>query len=312
MLRTLITTSLSVSLLTAAATGALAGPALGPPPVVGGERVPPGELPEVVAVLGEFGACTGTLIAPDVVLTAGHCIDIEPREVITHTDDYGERRGDRIRVKWAQAYPRWEDRFDVGVLMLDHVARPAPRAIASACHANSALAAGTPLRVVGFGLTTPDAHDTNTAKHQATIPVLDPFCETAPGCGAGAAPRGEFAAGGRGTDSCFGDSGGPALLDTPDGPVVVGVVSRGLAVPGAPCSSGGIYVRADKVVAWVERVTGRNIARTTCAGRADAPGPDADGEAGGCSAGGAAGLAAGFVLIGVRRRRRPQITPKGA
>ena len=132
------------------------------------------------------------------------------------------------------------------------------------------------------------------------------------GCGAGAAPRGEFAAGGRGTDSCFGDSGGPALLDTADGPVLVGVVSRGLAVPGAPCSNGGIYVRADKVVPWVERVTGREIARTTCAGRTDAPGEDPDVEAGGCSVGGAASLAVGFVLIGVRRRRRPQITPMGA
>jgi len=65
-------------------------------------------------------------------------------------------------------------------------------------------------------------------------------------------------------------------------------------------------------VAWIGRGTGRGIARTTCAGRADAPAADSDAEAGGCSVGGAAGLAAGFVLIGVRRRRRPQITPKGA
>lgn len=274
------------------------------PPIVGGTKVPYGAWPDVVAVKGLSGTCTGTLIAPDVVLTAGHCIEIEPIEIVAETTDYGhDYPGQHIPVKWSRAYPSWSERYDVGVIMLEHAARTRPRTVASACHANTRLAAGAPVRIVGFGLTTPDASDDNTELHEATVPVLDAFCEAMPGCLAAVAPRGEFAAGGRGTDTCFGDSGGPALIDAEDGPVLVGVVSRGLAVAGTPCGNGGIYVRADKVVSWIQRVTGRTLRRTTCEGRADDPGAE-DPESGGCAARGGGGLGAGLALLALRRRRR--------
>ena len=299
MLRTL-----SILTLLGSSALALASPA----PIVGGDKVASGRWPDVVAVIGHAGVCTGTLIAPDVVLTAGHCIEIEPYKVITHTTDHAHPyRGDHIRVKWSRAYPNWRERYDVGVIMLDHIARPRVRTVASACHANVRLAAGAPVHVVGFGLTTPGASDRNTEMYEATMGVIDPFCEHAPGCEPSIAPKGEFAAGGRGVDTCFGDSGGPALIDTADGPVLVGVVSRGLAVPGAPCGNGGIYVRADKVVAWIQSVTRRKLARTTCAG-----GPADDPEAAeldeaGCAAGGGGGLGVGlagaFVAMRPRRRR---------
>ena len=281
----------------------------GPPtaPVVGGTPAPEGRWPDVVAVVGAAGTCTGTLIADDVVLTAGHCIDLEPTEIITNTVDAGHPYpGVHIAVKWARAYPSWWDRYDIGVLMLEHAAWPAPRTIASACHANRALADGALLHVVGFGLTTPDASDDNTRLHEATLPVIDPFCEGAPGCNAAVAPKGEIAAGGRGVDSCFGDSGGPALLDTPDGPVLVGVVSRGLAVPGQPCGNGGIYARVDKVVAWIQQVTNRTLRRTTCDGRADAAGAivDEPEDIGGCAAGGRSGAAMMLLIVALARRRR--------
>lgn len=284
-----------------------------PAPIVGGSRVPEGKWNDVVAVIGVGGSCSGTLIAPDVVLTAGHCIDIEPYEVVTSTTDFGRPGGDHIAVKWARAYPDWADRYDVGVLMLEHVARPRPRPIAAACHTNARLLAGAPLTIVGYGLVTPAGTDDNTRLHEAAAPVLDPFCADAPGCEPAVRPNGEFTAGGRGTDSCFGDSGGPAFLETAAGPALVGVVSRGLALPGLPCGNGGVYVRADKIVAWAQSVTGRRFVRTTCDGerddRSDDPGA-VDEDAGGCSvtaAGGAvpgAGLAL-LIAIAVLRRRRP-------
>ncbi|HEY1816340.1 MAG TPA: trypsin-like serine protease [Kofleriaceae bacterium] len=51
--------------------------------VVGGSAVAPGEFPDVVLVAGWTGLCSGTLIAPDVVLTAGHCTEIDPQAAST-------------------------------------------------------------------------------------------------------------------------------------------------------------------------------------------------------------------------------------
>ena len=280
------------------------------PPIVGGTKAKPGEWPDVVAVLGTQGACTGTLIAPDVVLTAGHCIEIEPKLVIADTIDYGvATAGERIPVKWARAYPGWEHAYDVGVLMLEHVARTAPRAVATQCAVEAELSAARPVRVIGFGLTSPSGTDDNTLLHQASLPVLDPTCASDQSCEPRISPNGEFVAGGRGADSCFGDSGGPAMVQTRDGAAVAGVVSRGLSLPGAPCGNGGVYVRADKVVAWIESETGRTLARAACDGHGDDPETAADegedGGGGGCSAGGGTELALGIALIaGVWRRRR--------
>lgn len=284
---------------------ALAQPA--PPPVIGGRPVSRGDWPDVVAVLGDTGACSGTLIAPDVVLTAGHCVEIQPRVVIANTVDYATAAGERIPVKWARAYPDWEHRYDIAVLVLDHVAKPRPRAIATACLANDYLGAGKAVQVIGFGLTSPTGTDDNTTLRRAELPILDPRCASDPSCERSIAPNGEFTAGGRGTDSCFGDSGGPAMLATPDGAALVGVVSRGLALPGAPCGNGGVYVRADKVVSWIQSVTGRVLTRAACEGRGDDPETEeVEGDpSGGCSAGGGVDLALGVLLVaGVWRRRK--------
>jgi secreted trypsin-like serine protease len=273
-------------------------------PVVGGSRVPAGKWRDVVVVVARDSTCTGTLVAPDVVLTAGHCIEAGPIEVITDTIDYGlpGGGGDRIPVKWARAYPDWPNRYDIGVIMLEHVARGRARKIASTCHTRELLVPGGLVHVVGFGMATATGDDGNTAMREADVPVLDPTCTMDLACESSIAPHGEFMAGGRGTDSCFGDSGGPAYLDTPEGPALVGVVSRGLALPGAPCGNGGVYVRADKVVSWIQSVTRTRLARTTCEGRAD--GDTAVEPEGGCAAGSGAGLGAVLAALALRRRRR--------
>jgi uncharacterized protein (TIGR03382 family) len=63
-------------------------------------------------------------------------------------------------------------------------------------------------------------------------------------------------------------------------------------------------VRADKVAAWIQSVTGRKLVRTPCDAPDDAAAtaaPDDDG--GGCNAGGSAGLGV-MLAFGVLRRRR--------
>ncbi len=293
-----------------------------PSDVVGGTPVDKGDWPDVVAVMLEDGACSGTLIAKDVVLTAGHCIQ-GAKSVVVDTIDYGKPGGEHVLVEEAIAYPEWWRTYDVGVLRLQRAVTVKPRTVAALCTASKALVRGAEVEIVGFGATTEEGWDTNSRLRRAEITITDPTCELDAACQEVVAPRGEFAAGGMGRDSCFGDSGGPVFMPTDDGPVLLGVVSRGLATAAAPCGGGGVYVRADRVMAWVRSVTGRIPTRTRCTGSADGfePGGDAeedegaesggegagDGD-GGCSAGGAAGGAAGLgaisAVLAMRRRRR--------
>ncbi|CAN5726501.1 hypothetical protein BH11MYX1_BH11MYX1_47810 [soil metagenome] len=262
------------------------------PPVVGGSSVPAGAYPDVALVIAPMALCTGTLIAPDVVLTAGHCIETGPKEVLLGSIDYTKSTGEVIAVKSATAYPSWESEFDVGVLVLAHESKAKPRPIAAACTAKH-LEVGASVTLVGFGLTDAAGTGDNSRLHQAMLTVSDPSCTSEQACAAKVAPNGEFVAGGDGKDSCFGDSGGPIYLED----ALIGVVSRGVGTSAQPCGGGGIYVRADRVAAWIERVTGRKVTRATCDAPADGAGSNEPAEltaAGGCSATG--GVASWFVL----------------
>jgi secreted trypsin-like serine protease len=264
-------------------------------PIVGGTPVPAGRWPDVAAVVLRDGICTGTLIAPDVVLTAGHCVEAVPLEVVLDSVDYARAGGERIRVAWAQAYPDWRHRYDAGVLVLERPARTKPRRIAARCTARAEIFAGQSVTVAGFGVTGSRGTEATTRLHEAAMSITDASCTRDPSCQPAIAPDGEFMAGGRGTDACFGDSGGPVYVDTPGGPALIGVVSRGLSLPGAPCGGGGVHVRLDPIAPWIERVTRRRLARTSCGGRADAE-DAADGD--GCAAAGGAGAAFGLALLG--------------
>lgn len=299
-------------------------------PVINGTAVPAGKWPDAVAVLSAQGSCTGTLIAPDVVLTAGHCADPKPTTVIANTTNYNVAGGVRATVKSITAYPNWENTYDIAVIVLTApMVGVTPRRIGAACTFQG-FADNMMVHLVGFGLTDTAGQGDNTVLREANAPIIDADCSTTgKGCSAGALPAGEFIAGGSGTDSCFGDSGGPVYLDTPRGTVVVGAVSRGLDNAASPCGGGGIYVRTDKVLQWIEATAGKPVMQDTCAnnnppGNPDEPngGGGGGGEGGGsgqemsntqteitggCStgAGGTGGAAVLFAMLlgGLRRRR---------
>jgi secreted trypsin-like serine protease len=304
-------------------------------PIVGGTLVPPGKWPDAVAVMGQQGSCTGTLIAPDVVLTAGHCADAAPSEVIANTTDYEASGGVRARVQSVTAYPNWENTFDVAVVKLaTPITGVTPRPVGTSCTFQG-FTTNTQVQLVGFGLIDANGAIENTKLREVRVPVTDPTCSGGNGCVPGAAPAGEFVAGGNGIDSCNGDSGGPVYLDTPRGTMVIAAVSRGVESASTPCGEGGIYVRTDKIVQWIEQTVGHAVAKDECTGSGsggsgtgeeetpsgEEPGqedddnpdvPSAGGPppeiTGGCNAGGgasASGLALGIVLaVGALRRRR--------
>jgi endonuclease G len=273
--------------------------------VVGGTNAPPGKWPDAVAVLGPKGSCTGTLIAPDVVLTAGHCAEIEPSQIVANAVDYTSHDAIRVGVKSTTAYPSWQSSYDVSVIVLDQpITSITPRMLGTSCTFRT-FTKQMDVHLVGFGLTTEEGTGDNTHLNEAMAPVVDPECMGPYGCVHAIQPGGEFVAGGGGTDSCFGDSGGPVYLDTPHGVIAIGAVSRGVNGSQMPCGSGGIYVRTDKIIDWIEQTTGRTIAKDDCGLDANTASADNAPPGAGCSAThGGAGLGLALGLLALRRRRR--------
>ena len=232
--------------------------------VVGGEEVSPGDWPDVAAIwYGDEVLCTGVLIAPDLVLTAGHCAK-GITEVTLNSTDFADH-GETIAVTKIIKYPHPYKSYDIGVLELEHESTVTPRMIAQDCILDDYLSVGSVASIVGYGATDFWGDEFDSVLMEARTSVTDPDCEKlSDGCVPGVSPGGELAAGGNGIDSCFGDSGGPLYLNTPEGDYLVGITSRSFDWVNIPCKHGGIYVRPDAVIDWIESETGREIPRPEC------------------------------------------------
>lgn len=238
-------------------------------PVIGGSDAPPGKWPDVAAVMfpidGEVALCTGTLVAPTIVLTAGHCYDpsasVLPDSVLIGTSSLDRPdEGETIPIARGHVYPNPATSEDLAVLVLARPSTRPPRQIVDGW-ARADLVNGAAISLVGFGAIDRSGSMYVNQLQEATTTITDVDCSTSSGCNPVAQPAGELGAGGMGVDTCPGDSGGPLYLSTRYGAVLAGVTSRSYDSARFPCSEGGIYVRPDKILDWIERVAGVPVAR---------------------------------------------------
>ncbi|HZJ64576.1 MAG TPA: trypsin-like serine protease [Kofleriaceae bacterium] len=249
----------------------------GPAAVIGGSNAMAGKWPDVAAILfptggGDQPRCSGTLVAPTVVLTAGHCYNFLdpplPDNVLIGTSSLARPGdGETIAIKRGFAFPDAETSEDVAVLVLSRPSSFAPRKLATGW-ARIDIVNGATVSLVGFGAINKLGDKFVNELQEASSTITDFDCSQSSGCNAAAQPAGELGAGGMGIDTCPGDSGGPLYLITSYGALLAGVTSRSYDDATFACSEGGIYGRPDKIIDWLETTAGVPVTR--------GPEPDAD------------------------------------
>jgi V8-like Glu-specific endopeptidase len=231
-------------------------------PIIGGEA-DTGD-PGVVAVYAQqIGAtsgflCTGSVIAPTVVLTAAHCVSPEEtgagaRFVVLTAANVNKRGGQQLAVREVHANPRWspdalENGHDEGIVILQEPTSIAPLPFNR--KPITAAMVGAPLRLVGYGLNDGVEQTGAGVKRQAMTKLH-------------AVDGALLQVGDRKKGTCNGDSGGPAFMKLGGVETIVGTTSYG----NATCTDGGFDARVDVDLDFIEPFLTAAACAPTCAGR---------------------------------------------
>jgi hypothetical protein len=239
--------------------------------IVGGTAAAPGTFPWLAFVVDnegdEDGLCSGTVVAANVVLTAGHCILnpntglVDPASqfvVATGDVDWTDVAGRQVSgVSQVLLYPGFNASTLYGDAALLVLSTPttAP-AIPLATGADLGLIqSGDAVTIAGWGDTIGGVQSEQTVLQSGTQVTQSPsFCATGDGAdGLGFDPTSEFCAIDAPTfasSTCHGDSGGPAIAGSLPGSVVeIGITSRG--DPHCSTTVPSIFTRVDLVQPWV-------------------------------------------------------------
>lgn len=252
--------------------------------IIGGTIAGPNEFPSTGMLLANNTlVCTATLIAPDVALTAAHCLTppLFGAFAFTLDPDASDGTDDVVPVRFTHQHPDFDHgvnldlavRNDIGVIILDRPIVGVQPATFDSPLFHTTIDSGNQLSVCGYGraLWYTGAH----AQKRDAVMFVDRI------------ESHEFSTTPSDPQPCIGDSGAPLFIDDPDARRIVGVVSRAVGASDM-CDTGAIITRVGPYAQWIRDASNDRDA--------------------GCSAGGGASLLplGALGVLRLRRRRPPR------
>lgn len=242
-------------------------------PIVGGSEAGACEFPFAVAILEDDETpvmCTGTLVNPSVVTLAAHCVNPDRPIVGVGFGEEGQGKTGPQRVVGVEDCVGHPQYFEMGFPDIAYCTLEQPvedvaiMPILAGCELDL-LEVGAEVTIVGFGATFGEyvAGELETEgvglKRYTTqsIDAVDPGLDEVDMLGTTGSQS-----------ACFGDSGGPALVELPDGTWrVFGAASRlydpgGFPPPEEPgnfCGVGVTYGLLSTQLDWLETETGYDL-----------------------------------------------------
>ncbi|MBS1895441.1 MAG: trypsin-like serine protease [Actinobacteria bacterium] len=233
--------------------------------VIGGEPASISTFPFMARITAREGlvvyGCSGTVVSPNMILTAAHCLLNESRtaflapstfEMLTGTSNLAVpgvvSRAERLVIdpNYRSSGPlaAWHD---AGLIQLS-----APIAAPAVKLATSPIwGPGTLGYEVGWGVTEPEGEAPTEMQVGETVVQSQAYCETE--VGAQFHPLAELCSidyPSYRSATCHGDSGGPMLMVSNHELVEIGITSFGIR-EGCPTDSPRVDTRADVEAAWV-------------------------------------------------------------
>ncbi len=239
-----------------------------PVAVTGGFEAGECAWPSVVSLLTESGVrCAAVLVHPRVVLTAAHCLSIDPvaRFGFGESDVGGSPPVRTAVPSECVAHPDFDlDSFqaDVAFCVLPEPVDDVPIVPILEEERQDLVVPGRPVTMIGFGSTFALGRGESTGSGfkkfvGGTIDLVEPYPFVLIGSETGS------------DGPCFGDSGGPTMMQLDDGTWrVIGVASTlydpgDLPPPvleGNFCGAGGAYTGVAGFLPWLEAASGFDLA----------------------------------------------------
>lgn len=223
------------------------------PHVLGGELVTSDDpvSKSTVALVIDGGSadkqilCTATLITPNVLITAAHCLDDKPKFAkAVFSLSVGIPTPEIVRnISRVSIHPQWTkekayQRFDMALVKFEG---EIPTGYVPAKIFRGELVVGDQITYAGYGVTDL-ATSANGILHKAIGKVSEISTDT------------ELAIVGKDSGACFGDSGGPAFVTRNKQLQFWGVAS---AVNSEKCDKHAIYTSVDAFKVWISKTLER-------------------------------------------------------